>query len=115
MTEQSVAQAYTPFAFPGGLNDTLVAPADPSNANRYAYAAQLALPGVPEAWTFYPSQDLDGRNRWNVYPLNGAPDSAIDYGGDLQNGSFPLVAGAELQQPPIPFAKAPEVTQLTRD
>ncbi len=63
LTEQSVAQAYTPFAFTGGLNDrvtgwtlngaryydagegrwtqmdTLDAPLDPSNANRYAYAA----------------------------------------------------------------------------
>ncbi len=63
LTEQSVAEAYTPFAFTGGLNDrvtgwtlngaryydagegrwtqmdTLDAPLDPSNANRYAYAA----------------------------------------------------------------------------
>lgn len=75
----------------------------------------LALPGVPEAWTFYPSQDSDGRNRWNVYPLNGAPDSEIDYSGDPKNGSFPLVEGTELHQPPSPFAKAPAVTQLTRD
>jgi RHS repeat-associated protein len=63
LTEQSVTQAYTPFMFTGGLNDrvtgwtlngaryydagegrwtqmdTLDAPLDPSNANRYAYAA----------------------------------------------------------------------------
>lgn len=63
LTEQSVAQAYTPFAYTGGLNDrvtgwtlngaryydadegrwtqmdTLDAPLDPSNGNRYAYAA----------------------------------------------------------------------------
>lgn len=63
LTEQSVAEAYTPFAYTGGRNDrvtgwtlngaryydagegrwtqmdTLDAPLDPSNANRYAYAA----------------------------------------------------------------------------
>lgn len=63
LTEQSVTQAYTPFMYTGGLNDrvtgwtlngaryddagegrwtqmdTLHAPLDPSNANRYAYAA----------------------------------------------------------------------------
>lgn len=63
LTEESVAQVYTPFAYTGGLNDrvtgwtlngaryydagegrwtqmdTLDAPLDPSNANRYAYAA----------------------------------------------------------------------------
>jgi RHS repeat-associated protein len=63
LTEQSVTQTYTPFMYTGGLNDrvtgwtlngaryydagegrwtqmdTLDAPLDPSNANRYAYAA----------------------------------------------------------------------------
>ena len=63
LTEQSVAEAYTPFMYTGGLNDrvtgwtlngaryydagegrwtqmdTLDAPLDPGNANRYAYAA----------------------------------------------------------------------------
>jgi RHS repeat-associated protein len=63
LTEQSPAEAYTPFMYTGGLNDrvtgwtlngaryydagegrwtqmdTLDAPLDPSNANRYAYAA----------------------------------------------------------------------------
>ncbi|WP_147463398.1 RHS repeat-associated core domain-containing protein [Cellulomonas triticagri] len=63
LTEQSVTQAYTPFMYTGGLNDrvtgwtlngaryydagegrwtqmdTLDAPLDPSNGNRYAYAA----------------------------------------------------------------------------
>ncbi|WP_158372854.1 RHS repeat-associated core domain-containing protein [Cellulosimicrobium cellulans] len=63
LTEESIAQVYTPFAYTGGLNDrvtgwtlngaryydagegrwtqmdTLDSPLDPSNANRYAYAA----------------------------------------------------------------------------
>ncbi len=75
----------------------------------------LALPGVPEAWTFYPSEDSDGRARWNVYLLSGAPDSAVDFAGQGVGGILPLKEGEELRQPPTPFAKAPAVALLTRD
>jgi len=66
---------------------------------------QWMLPGVAEPWTFTPAQDGDGRARWNVYPLMGAPSFAWTYDGD---GPV-LVEGEELRMPPLPFAKAPAV------
>lgn len=69
------------------------------------------LPGVVGTWTFLPTQDVDGRNRWNVYPLSGLPSDQLTYPGDS-----PLpqpAAGATPRVPPQPFAKAPSV--LTQD
>lgn len=63
------------------------------------------LPGVAGTWTFLPSQDADGRNRWNVYPLSGLPSDQVSYTGDS-----PLpqpTGGASPRVPPQPFAKAP--------
>lgn len=60
------------------------------------------LPGVDEPWRFAPVQDVDGRIRWNVYPLAGAPAPMWDDDG----------AGwgtAALRIPPRPFEKAPAV------
>lgn len=75
----------------------------------------LQLPGVDEPWTFYPVQDADGRSRWNVYPLSGAPESAIDYTGDPVGSMLPLVDGEQLRQPPRPFAQAPAVELISQD
>ena len=68
--------------------------------------ADWALPGVQEPWAFAPVTDVDGRVRWNVYPLAGAPVSRWVYGEEsgrqLEEGSTP-------RTPPRPFAKAPAV------
>lgn len=63
------------------------------------------LPGVTEPWSFAPSHDGDGRNRWNVYPLLGAPSSAWEDVDGVQE----LRRGEDLRVPPLPFAKAPAV------
>ncbi len=67
-----------------------------------------ALPGVSEPWMFAPALDADGRSRWNVYPLVGAPASVWDLGS--MGGPPEFADGYELRVPPAPFAKAPAVT-----
>ncbi|WP_199424879.1 HAAS signaling domain-containing protein [Actinotalea solisilvae] len=62
-----------------------------------------ALPGVDEPWAFGARTDADGRARWNVYPLRGAPVSRWTTSDD---GARTLDEG-ELRTPPAPFAKAP--------
>lgn len=62
-----------------------------------------SLPGVADPWTFVPSEDDSGRQRWNVYPLRGAPTSEFGFSGD---GSRP-VRPDDVGTPPLPFAKAP--------
>jgi hypothetical protein len=62
-----------------------------------------SLPGVAEPWTFVPAEDDQGRQRWNVYPLQGAPSSQFGFLGD---GSDP-VRPDDVGTPPLPFAKAP--------
>jgi len=70
-----------------------------------------SLPGVKEAWTFLPSQDEDGRNRWNVYPLSGLPSSQMQFDEATQ---LPLpTGGATPRTPPRPFAKAPAIVPAT--
>ena len=63
------------------------------------------LPGVDEPWHFLASQDADGRDRWNVYPLVGVPSSAWEW--DDEDGV--LLLGVEPRIPPRPFAKAPNI------
>lgn len=68
---------------------------------------QWSLPGVTEPWTFLPSQDEDGRNRWNVYPLSGLPSAQLEYDGIT---ALPRPLDGETPRvPPRPFAKAPAV------
>ena len=68
--------------------------------------ADWALPGVQEPWAFAPVTDVDGRVRWNVYPLAGAPASRWVFG---EEGGRQLEAGSTTRTPPRPFAKAPAV------
>ena len=58
------------------------------------------MPGVEEPWLFGPDLTADGRERWNVYPLQGLPVSQVE-GGMLPG------TGLELLEPPLPFAQAP--------
>lgn len=68
-------------------------------------AGEWALPGVTDPWRFAPRADGSGLERWNVYPLLGAPTSAWAW-QDEHDG---WVSSAELRRPPAPFAKAPQV------
>lgn len=70
-----------------------------------------SLPGVAEPWTFVPSEDDQGRQRWNVYPLQGAPTSEFGFAGD---GSEP-VRPDDVGTPPLPFAKAPALVGSASD
>lgn len=65
-----------------------------------------SLPGVTEPWRFVSAVDVDGRDRWNVYPLQGAPVAAWN-----EDGTGPtLLDGESLRTPPLPFAQAPALT-----
>lgn len=66
--------------------------------------SEWSLPGVDEAWSFLPRVDGDGRTRWNVYPLLGAPASQWTTGADGARG---LLDGVLAHTPPAPFAQAP--------
>jgi hypothetical protein len=71
-----------------------------------------SLPGVTEDWNFLPATDEDGRTRWNVYPLLGAPNTAFDWDrlGIDESAQDPAdVLTTEPRVPPRPFAKAPAV------
>ncbi|WP_315098215.1 hypothetical protein [uncultured Cellulomonas sp.] len=65
---------------------------------------QYWFPEGTEPWSFVSRTDADGRARWNVYPLQGAPSSAFT--SDDQ-GVQVLPAGTSATTPPWPFAKAP--------
>ena len=62
-----------------------------------------SLPGVVDPWVFSPDTTVDGRVRWNVYPLLGVPLGAM---GDAGDGAEPSDA-PEPRTPPRPFEKAP--------
>ena len=71
-----------------------------------------SLPGVTEDWNFLPATDEDGRTRWNVYPLLGAPNADFEWDrlGIDESAQDPVdVLTAEPRVPPRPFAKAPSV------
>jgi hypothetical protein len=72
-----------------------------------------SLPGVSAAWRFVPAADEDGRDRWNVYPLLGAPEE--DFDADAWgNGQEPWeTLDADPRTPPLPFAKAPALVGRT--
>ena len=64
---------------------------------------QYWFPEATEPWSFVSRVDSDGRARWNVYPLQGAPASEFTYDDGLQV----LPAESSATTPPWPFAKAP--------
>ncbi|WP_421732538.1 hypothetical protein [Cellulomonas sp.] len=64
---------------------------------------QYWFPEGTEPWSFVSRTDADGRARWNVYPLRGAPTSQFTY----DDGTQVLPAGTSASMPPWPFAKAP--------
>lgn len=65
---------------------------------------QYWFPEATEPWSFVSRVDSDGRARWNVYPLQGAPTSEFTYD---EEGVQVLPAGSTATTPPWPFAKAP--------
>jgi hypothetical protein len=72
--------------------------------------ADWALPGVDGTWAFAPATDVDGRERWNVYPLRGAPTQSWT---SLDDGFREPADGTSLRTPPAPFAKAPALVGAT--
>ncbi|KQY23357.1 hypothetical protein ASD16_12505 [Cellulomonas sp. Root485] len=67
---------------------------------------QYWFPEATEPWSFVSRVDTDGRARWNVYPLQGAPTSEFTYD---DAGLQVLPAGSSATTPPWPFAKAPSL------
>ena len=67
-------------------------------------AGQYWFPESTQPWSFVPRADADGRSRWNVYPLQGAPTEAFTYD---DTGMQVLPTGTTPTTPPWPFAKAP--------
>lgn len=66
---------------------------------------EYSFPNGSEPWVFQGRTSVDGRSMWNVYPLLGAPSSTWDW----TDGVPTLPEGAQVAQPPAPFAKAPAV------
>jgi len=67
-------------------------------------SGQWFFPETKEPWSFVSRADADGRQRWNVYPLKGAPTSEFTFADD---GTHALTGTATPSIPPRPFAKAP--------
>ncbi|RXR26820.1 hypothetical protein EQW78_08350 [Oerskovia turbata] len=61
------------------------------------------LPGFEQGWYFQPSFSTDGRERWNVYPLRGLPEDAVEWDGSER--PVPL-EGEQPRSMPSPFLQA---------
>lgn len=61
------------------------------------------LPGFEQGWYFQPSFSTDGRERWNVYPLRGLPEDAVEWTGGER--AVPL-DGEQPRSLPSPFLQA---------
>ena len=61
------------------------------------------LPDFEQGWYFQPSFSTDGRERWNVYPLRGRPDDAVEWDGSER--PVPL-EGEQPRSMPSPFLQA---------
>jgi hypothetical protein len=67
-------------------------------------AAQAwVLPDFEKGWYFQPSLSADGRERWNVYPLRGLPEDAVEWDGAER--PVPL-EGERPRSLPSPFLQA---------
>lgn len=62
-----------------------------------------SLPDVEQGWYFQPSFSTDGRERWNVYPLRGLPEDAVEWDGSER--PVPL-EGEQPRSMPSPFLQA---------
>lgn len=75
--------------------------------------ADWYLAGSDEQWAFLPAADAYGQDRWNVYPLTGAPsvewEWRWDEGSDQEVRT--LSPGREPRTAPAPFQVAPSVAQ----
>ncbi|MBE7699658.1 hypothetical protein H9623_04955 [Oerskovia sp. Sa1BUA8] len=66
-------------------------------------AQAWSLPDFEQGWYFQPSLSTDGRDRWNVYPLRGLPDDAVEWDGS--DRPVPL-EGEQPRSMPAPFLQA---------
>lgn len=74
-----------------------------------------SLPGVEEPWAFVAATDEDGRRRWNVYPLQGAPYEDFDWSNPTGTRNTAELLDDEPRTPPLPFAQAPAVVGAAQD
>ncbi|GIG36635.1 HAAS signaling domain-containing protein [Cellulomonas pakistanensis] len=74
-----------------------------------------SLPGVEQPWAFVPAADDDGRLRWNVYPLQGAPYDDFDWSNPDGTRDTRELLEADPRTPPLPFAKAPTIVPGGQD
>ena len=70
-----------------------------------AEGTSWAVPDVDGAWSFRPATSGDGRERWNVYPLQAVPEAEMEWpeDGDVAQ---PQV-GTQPDDMPWPFLQAP--------
>ncbi|WP_125774677.1 hypothetical protein [Antribacter gilvus] len=70
-----------------------------------------AVPDLPGDWVFQPAFAGDGRERWNVYPLQAVEledtETVFDEDGDGWNDRPVPLTGVRPQSMPWPFLKAP--------
>ena len=66
-------------------------------------AQPWTLPDFEQGWYFQPSFSTDGRERWNVYPLRGLPEGAVEWDGSER--PVPL-EGEQPRSMPSPFLQA---------
>lgn len=59
------------------------------------------VPEDPRPWFFQPAHALDGRQRWNAYPLRASRQET------LTDGMGEVAFAEDAQDMPFPFAKAP--------
>ena len=74
-----------------------------------------SLPGVEEPWAFVAATDEDGRRRWNVYPLQGAPYEDFDWSNPTGTRNTAELLEEDPRTPPLPFAQAPAVVGAEQD
>ncbi|MFI2103247.1 hypothetical protein ACH436_08150 [Isoptericola sp. NPDC019693] len=70
-----------------------------------AEGTSWTVPDVDGAWNFRPATSDDGRERWNVYPLQAVPEAEMEWteDGDVLQ---PQV-GTQAEDMPWPFLQAP--------
>lgn len=62
------------------------------------------VPDVDGAWSFRPATSDDGRERWNVYPLQAVPEAEMEWSED---DVLQPQAGTQPDDMPWPFLQAP--------
>lgn len=70
-----------------------------------AEGTSWTVPDVDGAWTFRPATSDDGRERWNVYPLQAVPEAEMEWSED--GDVLQPQVGTQPADMPWPFLQAP--------